>query len=73
LSFIKLYNSESSSEQLIQLCRIHMNILLAFAQSKTDLISLKFYQLRTMNFLVKVRIFFCSFFFCFVFFFFYCS
>ncbi|EGG14454.1 putative protein kinase [Cavenderia fasciculata] len=53
ISFIKLYNNYTVDPQTLTLCKLFLNILIAFSINKNDKISLKFYQLRTMDFMVR--------------------
>jgi len=53
LSFIKLYNNESEDVGVIEICKLHLNVLLAFATAKNEKIIRKFYQLRSVDFLVR--------------------
>jgi hypothetical protein len=53
LSFIKLYNNYALDIPTLELCKLHLNILFAFANNKNEKIMLKFYQLKAMDFLVN--------------------
>ncbi|KAF2073302.1 hypothetical protein CYY_005379 [Polysphondylium violaceum] len=53
ISFIKLYNSFLTDSQTLTLCKLFLGVLIAFSVNKNDKISMKFYQLRTMDFLVR--------------------
>ncbi|PRP83232.1 hypothetical protein PROFUN_09444 [Planoprotostelium fungivorum] len=54
LSFIKLYNNYNLDAPTLQLCGLHLSALLSFATVyNQNKITLKFYQLRAMDFLVR--------------------
>ncbi|KYQ93892.1 putative protein kinase [Tieghemostelium lacteum] len=53
ISFIKLYNNYTIDPQNLTYCKLFLDVLLAFSVNKNDKISMKFYQLRTMDFLVR--------------------
>ena len=58
-TFVKLYNSDRFDQASLDICCLHLRILLAFASTtlekdtKENKIAHKFYQLRTMDFLVR--------------------
>ncbi|KAL6060942.1 hypothetical protein QOT17_013152 [Balamuthia mandrillaris] len=53
LRFLKLYNGEGEDNKTLILCQLRLAVLLAFAESKNQKIVLKFFQLKTMDFLVR--------------------
>lgn len=53
LTFLKLYNSDGFDSSTLSLCALHLQILLCFAEHKTEKIKRKFYQLRIMDFLAR--------------------
>jgi hypothetical protein len=53
IQFVKLYHSFDTTETSIELCELHLKILLAFAAQKNEDVKMKFYQLRVVNFLVR--------------------
>ena len=53
LAFIKLYHSLSFDNNTLELCSLHLKVLLAFAYYKNEDITMKFYQLKTLDFLVR--------------------
>ncbi len=53
LSFIKLYKSEYSDSETLELCRLTLLVLFRFSLVRTDDIVRKFYQLGCVNFLVR--------------------
>lgn len=53
LSFVKLYNNGNFDPPTLELCKLHLAVLLAFATNKNDKVAMRFYQLKTMDFLVR--------------------
>lgn len=51
--FIKLYHSYVLDSPTLEMCRLHLRLLLAFSLCKAEKIAMKFYQLRAMDFLVR--------------------
>lgn len=50
---MKLYSSYSLDVNTLELCKLHLRVLIAFTTHKTDDIELKFYQLRALEFLIR--------------------
>jgi hypothetical protein len=48
ISFVKLYHSFDFSDSSLELCDLHLKILLTFAMQKNEDVKMKFYQLRVM-------------------------
>jgi len=53
IQFVKLYHSFNFSDTSMELCELHLKILLDFAIQKNEDVKMKFYQLRVMDFLVR--------------------
>lgn len=53
LTFTKLYNNYGLDEPTLDLCKLHIKVLLAFAANRNHKIAMKFYQLRAMDFFVR--------------------
>ena len=53
LNFIKLYHSVSQDENTLELIHLNLMLLITFAKNKNEKITMKFYQLRVMDFLVR--------------------
>jgi len=53
LMFLKQYNAPLMHQDILTLCDLHLQILFAFSQTKEDRVKRKFYQLRTIDFLVR--------------------
>ncbi|KAL6064721.1 NEK protein kinase [Balamuthia mandrillaris] len=54
IRFIKLYNSNKWDPSTTELCKLHLMSLLAFAKHKNKRIVMKFYQLKAMDYLVRM-------------------
>ena len=53
ISFVKLYNTPLYDSNTLELCKLHMDILISFSTTKEPKVIQKFYQLRVMNFLAE--------------------
>lgn len=51
LNFVKLYINASKDEKTLEMCTLHLKVLIAFSKNKTPLIARKFYQLKAVKFL----------------------